>query len=217
MVFHLTYGKYEEELRRLAELKASEGCCISIDISGSTQLKRNTRVKEWAIKMTNVFQLIRGFGTSEWQFIKAIGDELMIFVPVHEAMALRTFESLVNVVRTTKESTSDDEKAFFRSTKAAVCYCTDAYNINLFDDSNDYMGLDIDKTFRIAKQANEGEIVMDEEFYKRLKQDEATYGSAVSHQEVDNISVPIAVQVKDFGTVNLYKWPSSISVPHVGT
>jgi class 3 adenylate cyclase len=173
-------------------LQPVPGTYIFIDICNSTSIKQKGS-KKWIYFIGNTFTIIRNvFSFFEWNLVKYIGDEIMLFIPDSSATRKRldynqTFDELKVAVR--DKFYNDIDKITLRA-KAAIHYCTDVFNFSFHEGSNDYYGRDVDFTARLMSKAAEGKIIVSKEYLAMLR----TAGSAY----VPSIKGPFLEQFKGF-------------------
>lgn len=214
MVFQFKQGTTKEEICNLGK---TPGFCISIDIAGSTSMKKISCKAEWMAKIKNSFQISNSYNDVEWEFIKGIGDEWMFYCPncdqkenSSETKAVNSLNRLKNIIEM-----SAFEKVYFKELVGTICYCKEAYNISfapLFSKKQgleypeDYYGLDIDRTFRIAagakrefknkckkedKEYNGNLIIMDKSFYDICKKEYKKNNSGHKEQFNNYLKQPL--------------------------
>jgi hypothetical protein len=177
----------------LDALKPTPGCCLLVDIVGSTVLK-DQDFKIWMTLIYNTFRNIETFLPPPIRPLKGLGDSLMFFVSdvdlnVHHENALTVFHGLAGVLR--------DRSRFFCELKAAAVY-GEAYEVTFLRGHHDVYGKDIDLTARLLELARPSEIVMN-----------AAFVAAVRRNYGDQIKVvgPEQKSVKGFSTpVEVFRW-----------
>jgi len=190
---------------KLEALQPTRGYCVFSDIVGSTSLKDRGLMK-WAPAIYNTFSNVRSLLPTGVVPLKGLGDALMFFVPESllpsaEFGALRLFAALVTAVR--------DPDSVYQELKVAVCYCADAYELSFLQNVPDVYGKDIDLTARLLSRAGAREVVMNEPFVLRLRDDFARAGNQEQYPEVSEVVGPWPEQLKGFAApVQLYKLPA---------
>jgi hypothetical protein len=102
----------------------------------------------------------------------------------------------------------EEDEAAFGKTKAAVAYCSDAYEVTFQKGTEDIYGKDIDLTARLASTACKGEIIMNEPFVERLHADSKVSSISPADSDVSKITGPQRTRFKGFEEdVNVYKLP----------
>jgi len=190
---------------KIASLEPVTGYCVLVDIVDSTALKDLER-REWLSQTINTLTLAQSYLASFDRPLKVMGDALMFYISetplTNTKPALTLFLGLCYLVQ-------EKERGVFGATKAAVAYCLDVYPVSIATDARDFYGKDIDLTARLLSVAGEGEIVMNEEFTKKVKGDYAEVAAKSDFPDVPSIMGPWPQRFKGFADyVKIYKLPA---------
>jgi hypothetical protein len=213
--------RLHEDLQRLERIR---GYCILIDMVASVALK-DRGLYDWCAGICNIIGKSRewlcglspdeenkgtdGLRLRQWGLLplKIIGDCVMFYIPEASmpkgASALTIFSSLRYIVQ---------EPVYPKlEVQVAAAFCNDAYNISFVTGTNDVHGKDIDLTFRLLEKAKSREILMNDEFYNRVRDLQNNYWP-----EFSEIREPSREILKGFKEpVQVYRWcdPQSESQP----
>ena len=134
--------------------------------------------------------------------IKSIGDELMFFIPdgkMKNETPLTLFDSLCNIISGSGEKN-------FNEVKMGICYCKEVYQITFIKNTPDVYGKEIDLAARLVAVAGANEIVMNEDFYEKVKEE---YDSICNNDQFPifkNILGPWEQEFKGFkNKITIYK------------
>lgn len=109
----------------------------------------------------------------------------------------------------------EENKHIFGSTKTAIAYCQDAYEITFIQDTYDIHGKDIDLTARFMSIALEGEVMMNQSFVEQVR---TAYHESTTRSEcsdVPKIVGPWPQRFKGFaGYISVYKLPCAAPSLH---
>jgi hypothetical protein len=180
-------------IEKIVALKPTKGYCILLDITGSTRLKDKPE-KDWMIELYNTFALMRTFFLF-LRPLKCIGDELMFYIS--ETETKRVFGSPLGLFTSVCSITNEWEK-WFKSVKASIVYCENAYAISFVKGASDIYGKEIDLAARLIAEAKARQIVMGESFYHVLEPAYARYGSALQVPEFSKVIGPVTKRLKGF-------------------
>ena len=150
------------------------GFCIFIDIVGSTALK-DKPVFEWVSILNNTFMNIKTNHTNLVYPLKGIGDEFMFYIPNDQldrnnrgAPYLDLFLALVGTINDVENMPYGDQ---LKDVKIHAGYCEDAYPFSFVENSMDIYGKDIDLVARLGKKVESKQLIINEQFYKLLKEE----------------------------------------------
>ena len=134
---------------------------------------------------------------------KIIGDCAMFFIP--EAAldeksdhALFLFDRLYGLAAELDDSS-------YRDVRVCVSFCQEAYDLTFEPDRPDVYGMDISLAFRLLRVANAREVVMNEEFVRRVREIYSRLHDKVPYSEVEKIVGPWPEEIKGFGVIPIYK------------
>ena len=149
--------------KSLASLPPTPGCCVFIDIAGSTAMKQHGLLR-WIAPIYNLFSNA-GLFLDPFSPIKAIGDELLFFIEASDLQRsrytpLQVFDGLWQISR---ESSLD-----FPDVRIGATWCDQAYSITFLRGNQDYYGIDVDLTARLRALASERQVVIERRFYDRV-------------------------------------------------
>lgn len=172
-----------------------------VDIVDSTLLKSQKPDHEWITLFLNTFVALRSRIGGMVPFLKTVGDMVMFWLPDTKAQnfnSLIFFQDLIHL-----QGTSIDGILPF---KMAIVRCEAVYDIS-FDERPDIYGNEVDLTSRLLSLATKGQILLNEEFYGKMK------NQCLSEQQVialrDSLSQPWSQPVKGFSyPVTLFKHPA---------
>lgn len=177
---------------KIDALNSNPGFCFFIDIVGSTELKDKS-LSKWVLFIYNTFANVRSNLYMLSNPLKSLGDALMSFLPetnLHGESALSLFASFWDTV--------DSNEPYLKKVKIGAAYCRCAYDITFIQNAPDIYGKDIDLTARLLSVAGAQEIVMNEEFVKRIRADYDAIGNKDRFAEVLRIVGPWLQQLKGF-------------------
>lgn len=171
-VIHYREPNSPEMKARLSKIPPTPGVCIFIDLVNSTAIKYQTSMENWASLINNTFNAINLLNHFPDYFIKGIGDELMIYLPdriFYGSELVQNYSTLLYEIYSTVENIRDFPiENVFLQCKVSLHHCEDSFNISFFEEHNDYYGKDIDFAARLNSIARSGEILISEEYYKKL-------------------------------------------------
>ncbi len=189
-------------IENIKNLKNYPGYCVFMDIVGSTELK-DIELPKWIIYIYNTFANTKTYFWNLGSAIKSIGDSLMFYFPensLKDEDALSIFAGLASIAK--------NEELHFKDVKISVTYCSNVYDITFIENTKDVYGKDIDLTARLLSIASSKEIIMNEEFVKRLKESYNRIGNKEQFPEVDLIVGPWPQKFKGFKqSISVYKLP----------
>jgi hypothetical protein len=192
-------------IAKLKALQPTPGYCFFIDICGSTVLK-DSPIEDWARIIANVFNNIRSCLASLTP-LKGIGDELMYYLPEAELAdrdltILGLFSSLAHILRT-------QEEGVYGPVKASLLFCSHAFELSFIRSRRDFYGKDVDLAARLISKAETGELVMNEAFVHRLRDEYLGIGNKEQFAQVEHLLGPLQFQPKGFSAgVVYYKLPA---------
>jgi class 3 adenylate cyclase len=167
---------HSPEMTELLEsIPTCPGTCLFIDVSGSTRIKYEQTLVEWGRKLNNTFNILLYANHLETFIVKGIGDEIMLFIPDEELKSRASdndYYSLVENVHAALFLIRQRREGFL-TCKVAIHYCTEAYHMTYFEQTNDFYGRDIDLTARLMTKCIENRIVLSERCFEKVKQDVA--------------------------------------------
>ncbi len=199
----LVFDPTDRDLKKkVQQLAPTPGYCIIADIVGSTQMKDQS-VPSWAARIFNTFSLLTSY--LHVSPLKSIGDALMFYIPEAElsrtASPLQIFFGLCLFVQ--------EKDSEFSTAKAAITYCTNAYELTFVRGTHDIYGKDIDLTARLLGTALEREIVMNAPFVEQLRANHAVAANRDDFPDVPKIEGPWSQLFKGFPDyVTTYKLPA---------
>jgi hypothetical protein len=133
--------------------------------------------------------------------LKSIGDELMFFIPegqLRGESALTLFDGLWGIV--------NSKDPYLQQVKVGAAYCQEAFDITFIKGAQDIYGKDIDLTARLASVAGSQEIVMNAEFYGRVRSEYDAAGNKEQFAAVPKIAGPWPQPLKGFKhNITIYK------------
>lgn len=149
---------------KLDGLKPTPGYCIFIDIVGSTAMKQNS-MSEWVALIHNCF----ADAATIFKPLKSIGDELMFYIEDADLESsgntvLTIFDQLIQI--------ATNFNSDYPATKIIAAYCEDVYPMTFLRNTQDYYGIDIDRTARmktIEPAPMKRELVIDSHMYSKIK------------------------------------------------
>ena len=101
------------------------------------------------------------------------------------------------------------DKDTFGRTKAAIAHCKEAYDVTFIEGTTDVYGRDIDLTHRLLSLAQEGEIIMNESFVNKVRENLRVAAERNDFPDVANIKEPWPQRLKGFsGDICVYKTPA---------
>lgn len=119
-----------------------------------------------------------------------------------------THETALNLFAYLASVATEDDGRNFCKVKIAAAYCDHAYNITFIRGVSDVYGIDIDLTGRLKSGLSEGEIVMNEAFYMKIREAYDPIANKEQFCEVEHIVGPIMQHFKGIpDPVNTYKLP----------
>jgi len=192
-------------MSKIESIEPLPGFCIVIDIVGSTALKSGLP-RKWLSRIHDAFALARTY-LHQLQPLKTIGDALMYYIPDGEMsdkhiQPLQLHLSLCFMVQ-------EKEEHVFGTTKAAIAYCEEAYDVTFIEGTKDIYGRDIDLTHRLQSLAREGEIIMNEPFVKKVRANHRAAPVPDDFPDVEKIKGPWPQRLKGFSDdVRVYKNPA---------
>ena len=160
------------------------GFCISIDICQSTEKKKELMDQQWLIMFYNTWNFVKSFSRidNKWEFIKFIGDELMFYCPLpdqNQPVTDQNPTAATGIITKLLDMVANKNGEWVLDVKATVCFCQKVIRVRFKDGFDkerdlpyDYLGLDIDRTFRIAGEAKKhckpNTIIFDQAFSDKL-------------------------------------------------
>jgi hypothetical protein len=196
-------------IAKLKALPPTPGYCFFIDICGSTALK-DSPIENWARIIANVFNNIRSY-LATLAPLKGIGDELMYYLPEAELAArdltvLGLFSCLTQILRTREEGV-------YGPVKASLLFCSHAYELSFMRGRVDFYGKDVDLTARMISEAGPGDLIMNEPFVHRLREEYLGINQE-QFPDVERLVGPLQFQPHGFNaSVGYYKLPGNDSPP----
>jgi class 3 adenylate cyclase len=200
--------------KMLEEIPKCPGTCFFIDVINSTDIKYQTRLKDWGKRLNNTFNFISFLNDLPDNVVKGIGDELMLFIPDEDLFSKASYNNyfglLEEIYATIDNLVNYPIPGTFLNCKVAIHYCTEVYNITFFKNANDYYGMDIDLTARLMSKARANRIVMSEKFFIKVKNDMIDQGIRIGNTSLKGVS---PVYMEDFKGV---PWPTEYRFIDVG-
>lgn len=200
--------------KMLEEIPKCPGTCFFIDVINSTDIKYQTKLKDWGKRLNNTFNFISFLNDLPDNVVKGIGDELMLFIPDEDLFSKASYNNyfglLEEIYATIDNLVNYPIPGTFLNCKVAIHYCTEVYNITFFKNANDYYGMDIDLTARLMSKARANRIVMSEKFFIKVKNDMIDQGIRIGNTSLKGVS---PVYMEDFKGV---PWPTEYRFIDVG-
>lgn len=180
---YLNFDNQELLKNQIEALRPSKGVCIFIDICGSTAIKSED-LKKWIILIGNTIRICSGISPLfRDNVLKLIGDEIMIFIPDDKiTQANENYATVLDFLRCCVSENPPVIENITLKTKAAIHYCTDAYNISYSSTADDYYGNGIDLTARLMKKSDERKIVISEAFYDLVNRIDSSFLEGTSEK-----------------------------------
>lgn len=207
MPLYIDYNDAPDVLKsKLEALRPTSGYCVFIDISNSTALKDESLIK-WILLIKNTFQNITGLLAPPCYPLKCLGDALMFFIPETDLKnvapggykPLSFFDALQMIVRR--------EEEHCLPVKAGVVFSDNVYSISFFPEVDDIYGKDIDLASRLMSVAKSKQLVMNQAFYDKVKNEYDKYSNKKDFACVDKIS-KYSEEIKGYKEkVTVYKFP----------
>lgn len=189
---------------KVRNLNPTPGFCVVADIVGSVELK-DSPFPVWANLTSNHVKMF-GWFLRHFTFRKVIGDALMCFVSEEDFK--KSPESLLHIFTSMAEYARDRNEDYLRSVRIGITHCNDAYELTFTPNAPDFHGKDIDLAFRLAQLAGPREVVMNERFVERVREENSRTGK--TQFLVDEIQGPWSQKIKGFAqNVPIYKLPDS--------
>jgi class 3 adenylate cyclase len=192
MCLYVDYND-NELFKKIDNINPISGYCLFVDLVGSTILKDN-ELKKWIVFIQNTFVNTNSMLFHKFKPIKSIGDELMFFIPdgkMENETPLTLFDSLCNII-----SSGGDKN--FNEVKIGICYCKEVYPITFIKKTPDVYGKEIDLAARLVSVAGANEIVMNEDFYEKIKEEYDSIGNKDQFSIFNNILGPWKQEFKGF-------------------
>ena len=200
MCLYIDYND-KEIIKKIDRIKPISGYCLFVDVVGSTKLKDN-ELKKWVVFIKNTFVNTNSMLFNKFKPIKSIGDELMFFISdgkMENEKPLTLFDSLCNII-------SCEDENYFKEVKIGICYCKEVYQITFIKNTPDVYGKEIDLAARLVAVAGANEIVMNEDFYEKVKEDYDSFCNNDQFPIVNNILGPWEQEFKGFkNKITIYK------------
>lgn len=179
------------------------GYCIFVDIVGSTAFK-DRPITEWATFFHNTFINATCFLGRQIAPLKIIGDSCMFYLP--EAKLLEMGEHALSLFTSLYELAAEPDDRVYREVRLSASFCLDAFELSFETNRPDFYGKDIDLTSRLLGFAGSREIVMNEEFIKRVRGIYLLLDEKSPYREVEKIFGPWPQTIKGFTEpVPIYK------------
>jgi class 3 adenylate cyclase len=181
-------------------LSPAVGCCIFIDIAGSTAMKQKG-IRHWIAVIHNCFANA-GMFLDPFSPIKGIGDALMYIEEQDLAQSgyvpLQIFDGLWQV------ATDTDER--FPIVKIGAAWCEDAYAITFLRGSQDYYGIDVDMTARLQGVAHERQVIIERRLYEKIHADYERTGNKTDFRSFQSLVGPTRESLKGIpGEVEVFR------------
>lgn len=191
-----------EMMSKILHLQPTSGYCVFIDIVGSTSMKAEG-LSQWCAKTAQVVESVRFWLGPRRHLLKSIGDCLMFYTPDRESGG-RAARDLLNDLC----NIGHHGDPCPCQVHTGVAYCQDAYEITFVPGTKDIHGKDIDLAARLAHEAAPGEIVMNEPFHRKLREDCGDVGGRGDLFLREDIKGPWPAMLKGFQTpIMIYKLP----------
>lgn len=155
------------------------GTCIFLDICDSTKIKNKENLQHWINRIRNTFNE-RAVTDITLKPLKIIGDELMFYIPDSELdKSEENFASLIEVIIGLISPYQNELVKSVLPLKGAIHHCSDVYAMTFYKDENDlpvpdYYGSGIDLTARLMKKAVENRLVVSQDYFNLIQDNEDT-------------------------------------------